>query len=110
VELQVKINHLVYKVLPLPPLMADAESALGMHINRDLAIYIRTDQPPAEQVRILWHELIHVFYHSYNLPREERDEESVCMTLESPLAGLFRDNPKLPAVFAAAFAGKPIVR
>ena len=46
---------------------------------------------------------------AYNVPKELRDEEKTCQILESPLAALFRDNPRLPEVMAAAWAGKPLV-
>lgn len=108
--MRLKINHLTYDVLPLPPLWADAESAVGLHSPNEPAIYIRSDEAPAEQARILWHELIHALWHAFNIPKQARDEEQTCEVLESPLAALFVDNPHLSQALLAARDGKPIVQ
>lgn len=107
-NLEIKVGHLVYEVKPLTPLLADAESAMSVFsTSPETVIYIRADQPPAEQVRLLWHELIHVMWHAFNLPDRKLGEEDICLAIESPLAMVFRDNPHLGRVMTDAF-GKAI--
>lgn len=109
--LRIKINHLEYSILPISEKHVLYEgSNYGLHIPLSNEIFIAADQSPSEQVRILCHELLHAIHWAYNIPKESRDEEKVCGILESPLAALFRDNPHLPRVIAAAFAGKPLVK
>ena len=109
--LRIKVAHLEYQILPMTPKHVLYEgSNYGLHIAVDNHIYIDASQAsPAEQVRILFHELIHAMFWAYNISKESRDEEKTCAILESPLAALFRDNPHLPGVMAAAWAGKPLV-
>lgn len=109
--MKIKVGHLIYDLLPLPPLMQDTESAVGMHSPDDTNIYITTEVGAAEQVRILFHELAHAFFHVFNIPKKpDRDEEGICLVMESPLAILFRDNPKLLAAICEAFTNdKPLV-
>jgi hypothetical protein len=107
--MKLKIAHLDYDIRPLKPLAADAESAQSLITHSpETAIYLRTDQPAAEQVRLLWHELIHAMWYAFNLSGEPLEEEDVCLTLESPLATVMRDNPQLAVLMANAFDGQPI--
>jgi len=106
--LRLKINHVWYNVLPLDP--ESREEAVGWHQPKEQTIYIDPSHPPSEQVRVLFHELIHAFWWAYNISEEPRDEEKVCDVLESPLAALFLDNPRLARILADAFAGKPLVK
>jgi hypothetical protein len=108
--LRIKIAHLEYEVLPLSAKFVQTEGRnFGLHVIEDNRIYIDAGQSAAEQVRILWHELIHAMHWAHNITKEMRDEEKVCLALETPLAYLFRDNPTLAMVFARAFSGKPLV-
>ena len=108
--LRIKIAHLEYQVLPLSSKFVQTEGRnYGLHVIEDNIIYIDAGQSAAEQVRILWHELIHALHWAHNISKELRDEEKVCLALETPLAFLFRDNPQLSSVFARAFAGRPLV-
>ena len=108
--LRIKVGHLEYEVLALTPKHVMCEGRnYGLHVIEDNIIYIDASQSPAEQVRILLHELIHAMCWAHNIPKQPRDEEQMCGILESPLAYLFRDNPGLQGVFASAFAGKPLV-
>jgi len=106
--LRIKVNHVDYYVLPLGA--ESTEEAVGWHQPKEQTIYIDPGHPPSEQVRILFHELIHAFWWAYNLTEEMRDEEKVCDALESPLAALFRDNPRLGQIIRGAFSGKPLVK
>lgn len=108
--MNIRVGHLIYAVLPLPIAQANAENIVGLHDGDVPAVYIRPDQPPPEQVRILWHELIHALFHAHGISARRRDEEQTCLALESGLTMLALDNPRLPAVIAAAFRGKPIVK
>lgn len=106
--LKLKMSHIFIEVRALDKHGFNADD-YGWFVKEDQAIYIDMEQPPDEQVRVLWHELIHAFFWAYNIPEEARDEEKMCDILETPLAALFRDNPHLGAAIAAAFAGKPLV-
>jgi len=108
-SLRLKINHIVVSVLPLAGKRNDGDT-LGYWSAKEQAIFIHPEYSPAEQVRILWHEIVHAFYWAYNVDDVPRTEEAICDLMESPLAALFRDNPHLGQVLNDAFAGKPLVR
>ena len=109
--LRIKILHLEYEVLPISSKAVIYEgSNYGLHIPQDNVIYIDAAQSPAEQVRILCHELIHAIWWAHTIPKMARDEEQICGVLEAPLAGLLRDNPKLLERIRAAYDKKePLV-
>lgn len=107
--LRLKINHIVVEVRALDHKRDFDGDDYGWFLPCEQAIYIHAEQPASEQVRILFHELLHVMWWAYNIPKESRDEEHTCDVLESPLAALHLDNPHLSDVLKAAFDGKPIV-
>ena len=106
--MKIRIGHLDYSILPMPPEMAK-KNLIGYQ-NADVpALYILANQPPSEQVRTLFHELIHAMLHADNVKDKSFSEERICEVLESPLTRLFQDNKKLHSVIQAAYKGKPIV-
>lgn len=109
-SLRIKVGHLVYNLRPLPPLMQDSESAVGLHSPDDATLFVTPEVNAPEQVRILWHELFHAMCHAFAIEKKPRDEEGVCLAFETPLVNLIRDNPKMLAAMRAAFdEDKPLV-
>ena len=75
-------------------------------------IEIRVDpkRPPAHQASLLIHELIHACYWNSGNAGAEMSEEDVCVMLDRQLTLIFRDNPALFTVLAAALQrDKPVV-
>ena len=109
--LRLKVAHLEYEVLPLSSKFVQTEGRnYGLHVIEDNRIYIDANQSPAEQRRIFWHELFHAIHWAYNIPKKMRDEEEICLALETPLACLFADNPHLLMVLGRAASSKPLVK
>jgi hypothetical protein len=107
--MKVKVGHLEYRVLPLPAEKSEDGDLFGLCEHEGQIIYIEAAQTPAEQLRTFFHEVIHAFWHAFNIRHGKLDEEKICDVLESPLAMLFRDNPKLPTAIRQAFRGRPLV-
>jgi len=105
---KIRIGHLDYAILPMPEDKVK-KGYIGYQDAGVPALYIRADEPPAEQVRTLWHEIIHALMHADNIKDKTFTHERVCEVLESPLTRLFLVNKKLHSVIQAAFKGKPIV-
>ena len=106
--MKLRIGHLDYAILPMPEDKV-RKGYIGYQDAGVPAIYIRADEPSQEQVRTLFHELIHAMLHADNVKDKTFTDERVCEVLESPLTRLFQDNKKLHAAIQAAFKGKPIV-
>ncbi|HKR95168.1 MAG TPA: ImmA/IrrE family metallo-endopeptidase [Candidatus Angelobacter sp.] len=106
--MKIRVGHLNYSIVPMPPEKAK-KGLLGYWDSDKLEIQILSDYPAGEQIRTLFHELIHAMLHADNIKDKEFKEERVCEVLETPLTRLFQDNPKLHSVIQAAFKGKPIV-
>lgn len=105
--MNLKIGHLIYEIRPLtkdtPKPTAEGEYDGVCYNGSENTIYIKADQTPAEQVRILLHELIHAAWYAFRLPEKKLTEEEICVALESPLAIILRDNPGLGKLVASAF-------
>ena len=103
------IGHLTYNIVPLPPEKVK-KGLLGYWDSDKLEIQILSPYPAAEQVRTLFHELIHAMLHADNIKDKEFKEERICEVMESPLTRLFQNNKHLyKALRDAIDRGKPIV-
>lgn len=106
--MKIRVGHLTYSVLAMPP--EKAKKGLIGYQDADIpALYILATVPAVEQIRTLFHELIHAMLHADNIKDKSFSEERVCEVLETPLTRLFQDNPGLHSVLRSAFKGKPIV-
>lgn len=91
-----RVGHLDILVEPVSHELADKEEMHGCYLSSQFKIQIRHPYPPAEQARVLIHELIHAVYDVWRYTSDKsKDEESVCESLDIPLVKILQDNPQL---------------
>jgi len=91
---KVKVLHHVYSVVP-------AEAAeygyLGLCDNNALRIKIAERCGPGKQLECLWHELAHVYTHTFQWfegkEKGDEKEEEFCRNLATIVMQILRDNP-----------------
>jgi hypothetical protein len=98
----IKVAYGHIDVVGLGPHDADEQGIDGSFSSRRHRIEIREDLPPAEQAKVLMHEIIHACFECFNLPHEKLDEERICLALDGPLTTVFTDNPWLIGVLHQA--------
>ncbi len=97
-----RIGHMTIHVLPMTDQLGRKLDAEGCYIEKNFTIFVRHRTSPAEQARILLHEILHACYDAGGWGDEARDQESICGLLDRALATLFLDNPHLLPIIAMA--------
>jgi hypothetical protein len=106
-----KVNYASVRVVGISGPEADAQGIVGSYSPGMHKVEIKADLPPAEQARVLVHELIHSCFDVYELKDRKLTEEDVCEILDGPLTALLTDNPMLIGVLHQAVNhGQPIVQ
>jgi len=96
------IGHMTVVVAPMTDAQARKLEAEGVYIETKFLIMVRSRTSPAEQARVLIHELLHACYDAGGWGDEARDQEAVCGFLDRGLALVFQQNPSLLARLALA--------
>lgn len=105
--LALKIDHRDITVDALHPGYDD--TAAGLYESAFSRILISPAASPAEQARLLLHEVLHAVWDIRHMPATVT-EELACSLLDGALATVFRDNLHLTAVLInALYAGQVIV-
>lgn len=102
-----RIGHLQITIHPWGDREADREDADGIYYPSKDAIYIRANRAPAEQVRILIHEVLHVIYDTWGIGDDALEEEAVCGRLDLGLVNVLQNNPHLLDILRGAFLATP---
>jgi hypothetical protein len=90
------------QVLPLSDGLSEKLDADGVYLEDKFTIMVRRRTSPAEQARILIHELLHACYDAGGWGDEGRDQEGICSILDRALAKVLVDNPHLfPILYLA---------
>lgn len=106
--MKVRIGHLSFDVLPLPPEMAEENEAWGLIDWTKGAIFVDPTRPPAAQAGLLLHEIMHGLWEFHDNP-VKLTEEQVCRFVERGLSTVLQDNPWLFATLHQALSqGRPI--
>ena len=92
-----RLGHMDVQVFPMSDDMGALGNALGCFIPEKYAIYVQASLAPAEQSRVLLHEILHACWHSASGP-ESASEERVCTTLDIPLSSILRNNPGIAEI------------
>lgn len=94
-------------MVPISHKEADKHNADGYFVPDLGVIGIRHPDAPAEQARVLLHEVLHAIYQVWGYSdKPPAGEEEVCEFLDRALVKVFQDNPHLSAILALAL-GEP---
>jgi hypothetical protein len=92
-----RLGHVDVQVFPMSDDMGALGNAFGCFIPERQVIYVQATLPPAEQARILIHEILHACWYSARGP-ETASEERACETLDMPIASILRNNPGIAEI------------
>ena len=93
---------MTYRVTDDPTELLDKELGLGDQVfgmgnKAEQIIILRPGMAPGFARQILIHEIIHQLFDVSGLQLEKDVEEQVCLSIQSPMLGVLRDNPDLVA-------------
>lgn len=107
--MKIKLGHMDLQVEPMSAYVKAETRSWGTFYAGDHTIRIDSELCPAEQGRVLIHELIHAVWHALNIPAEIKEEEA-CGMMDRGLSEIIRRNPTLlPRLQAALNGEQPIV-
>lgn len=104
---RLRVGHLDIRVYPWSDEAANQEDADGIYYVATDSIYIRASRSPAEQIRILIHEILHVIWDTWGMGDGALTEEEVCSRIDLGLVNVLRDNPHLLSLIGAALGPDP---
>lgn len=92
--MKARVGYLDVPIRPMPTDFEHDVECSGYWSPNSCSIMVRTDLVPAEQARVVLHELLHACWFAYQLP-DDCDEETVVGRLDRALTALVRDNAGL---------------
>lgn len=105
---RLKVGYLDIQVVPLREAARKALNCEGYYNPETREIGVRLKTNPAEQIRILLHEIIHCCFDSGGWEDVPLSEEIICNLLDRALTQVHQDNPQLLGIIGRALGPEAV--